>query len=86
LSDGSTWRHSLNGFDPIKDIPNGVFLTGFFSNMPTQEIMNDIFEFLNAYQLLPGIGQVYPFSQICAACEDMDAGKVNGKIIITIDD
>ena len=22
----------LNGFDPIKDIPNGVYLTGFFSN------------------------------------------------------
>ena len=26
----------LNGFDPIKDIPNGVYLTDFFSNYPTQ--------------------------------------------------
>lgn len=78
--------YSLNNFDPIKDIPNGVFLTGFYSNMPTQDIMNDIFNFLNQYQLLPGIGKVYPFSQIAKACEDMEAGKVNGKIVIILDE
>ena len=27
---------TLNDFDPIKDIPNGVYLTGFFSNYPTK--------------------------------------------------
>ncbi|MDE5993353.1 MAG: zinc-binding dehydrogenase, partial [Oscillospiraceae bacterium] len=32
--------YTLNGFDPIKDIPNGVYLTGFFSNYPAQEIMD----------------------------------------------
>ena len=78
--------YNLNGFDPIKEIPSGVFLTGFFSNMPTQKVMNDIFDFFNTYQILPGIGQVYPFSQIRVACEDMDAGRVNGKIVITLDE
>ena len=29
--------YALNGFDLIKDIPNGVYLTGFFSNYPTQQ-------------------------------------------------
>ncbi|MBR1624426.1 MAG: zinc-binding dehydrogenase, partial [Clostridia bacterium] len=28
--------YSLNDFDPIKEIPNGCYLTGFFSNFPTQ--------------------------------------------------
>lgn len=77
--------YHLKDFDPIKDIPNGVFLTGFYSNTPTQIVMDAIFDFLNRYQLYPGIGKVYPFSQIATACEDMDAGKVNGKIIITMD-
>lgn len=77
--------YSLHDFDPIKDIPNGVFLTGFYSNTPTQDAMNAIFEFLNRYQLLPGIGGTYPFSQIATACEDMDASRVNGKIVIAMD-
>ena len=34
--------YALNGFDPIKDIPNGVYLTGFFSNYPTQQVMDEI--------------------------------------------
>lgn len=37
--------YDLNHFDPIKDIPNGVYLTGFFSNYPTQKIMDGIFGF-----------------------------------------
>lgn len=77
--------YNLHDFDPIKDIPNGVFLTGFYSNTPTQNVINAIFEFLNRYQLLPGIGKKYPFSQIAIACEDMDAGRVNGKVVISID-
>jgi len=81
---GGVYR--LNTFDPIKDIPNGVFLTGFYSNKPTQDVMKAIFEFLNKYQLLPGIGKIYSFSQIAKACEDMDTGRVNGKIVVKIDE
>ena len=47
----------LNGFDPIKDIPNGVYLTGFFSNYPTQQIVDDIFAFLNEKKLVPASGR-----------------------------
>ncbi len=32
------WNH----FDPIKDIPNGVFLTGFYSNYPTTGMMQEM--------------------------------------------
>ncbi|MBR0376052.1 MAG: zinc-binding dehydrogenase, partial [Firmicutes bacterium] len=44
--------YALNGFDPIKDIPNGVYLTGFFSNYPNQRIMDEIFAFLNKEKLV----------------------------------
>ena len=72
------WDH----FDPIKDIPNGVYLTGFYSNYPTQPVMRDIFHFLDERQLKPLVGAVYDFEQIREACIALDSGKVNGKIVV----
>ena len=76
--------YALNGFDPIKDIPNGVYLTGFFSNYPTQQIMDEIFAFLNKKDLVPVCGQVYNFENIRDAVAAQDEGKVNGKIVVRI--
>lgn len=73
---------ALNGFDPIKDIPNGVFLTGFFSNTPTQSDIDSIFLFLNEHRLKPLVGKIFPFTEIARACEECDSGKVNGKIVV----
>ena len=75
------WNH----FDPIKDIPNGVCLTGFYSNYPTQPIMQDIFRFMDEHQLKPLIGATYPFENIKDACVSLDSGKVNGKIVVSVD-
>ncbi len=74
----------LNGFDPIKDIPNGVYLTGFFSNYPTQQVMDDIFAFLNEKKLVPVSGEAFCFDHIREAIEAQDTGKVNGKIVVVM--
>ncbi|MGI6009979.1 MAG: zinc-binding dehydrogenase [Ruminococcus sp.] len=74
--------YSLNDFDPIKEIPNGVYLTGFFSNYPTQQTMTDIFSFLSSRQITPDVGAVYPFEAISEALFDMDHHKVDGKIVV----
>lgn len=76
--------YEWDGFDPIKDIPNGVYLTGFFSNNPTREIIHDIFAFMNNHRLKPLIGAVYDFKNIKDACIALDSGKVNGKIVVRI--
>ena len=76
--------YALNGFDPIKDIPNGVYLTGFFSNYPTQQIMDEIFAFLREKQLTPTVGNVFDFAQIREAVAAQDEGKVNGKIVVRV--
>lgn len=76
--------YALNGFDPIKDIPNGVYLTGFFSNYPTQQIMDEIFAFLKIKNLVPACGQVYNFENIRDAVAAQDEGKVNGKIVVRV--
>ncbi|MBR2281446.1 MAG: zinc-binding dehydrogenase [Spirochaetales bacterium] len=75
------WNH----FDPIKDIPNGVCLTGFYSNYPSTRIIQDIFDFIDAHDLKPLVGAVYDFKDIRDACIALDGGKVNGKIIVRMD-
>ncbi|MDY2984772.1 MAG: zinc-binding dehydrogenase [Synergistes jonesii] len=76
--------YALNGFDPIKDIPNGVYLTGFFSNYPTQQIMDGIFAFLNEKKLAPVSGKVFDFDHIKDAIIAQDEGRVNGKIVVRL--
>lgn len=76
--------YALNGFDTIKDIPNGVYLTSFFSNYPNQETVDKIFTFIEEHKINPHIGAVYKFNDIARACEDMDNGRVNGKIVVKV--
>lgn len=76
--------YALSGFDPIKNIPNGVYLTGFYSNGPTQEIMDEIFSFLTAHRLQPCVGKCFDFSEIREACKAQDTGVANGKIVVHI--
>lgn len=74
--------YTLDGFDPIKEIPNGVYLAGFFSNYPTQKVMDDIFDFIKIHQLKPCIGETFAFQDIRSACIALDVGSVNGKIVV----
>jgi len=76
--------YALNGFDPIKDIPNGVYLTGFFSNYPTQQVIDEIFSFLNEKKLVPVNGKVFDFENIQKAMTAQDEGTVNGKIVVKV--
>jgi NADPH:quinone reductase-like Zn-dependent oxidoreductase len=76
--------YALNGFDPIKDIPNGVYLTGFFSNYPTQEIVDDMFRFFGEHKLVPVKGEVFAFEAIRDAVYAQESGTVNGKIVVKL--
>jgi NADPH:quinone reductase-like Zn-dependent oxidoreductase len=78
--------NSLNNFDPIKEIPNGVYLTGFFSNNPTQKAIDNMFQYIEEKHISPQIGRIYSFMEIAQACWDIDNGETNGKIVITMID
>lgn len=75
----------LQNFDPIKCIPNGVYLTSFFSNFPTQERIDDIFTHIQQHHLKPIIGKIFTFEQISQAHLLMGQGMANGKIVVTMD-
>ncbi len=76
--------YALDGFDPIKQIPNGVYLTGFFSNDPTQQELQNIFSLIDRQHITPEVGAVYPFVQIARALFAMDHHQVDGKIVIEL--
>ncbi len=76
--------YEWKNFDPIKDIPNGVYLTGFFSNTPTQKIIDDIFNFIREKNLTPRIGKVFDFKNLRDALIAQDSGSVNGKIVVKV--
>ncbi len=76
--------YALNGFDPIKDIPNGVYLTGFYSNNPEEKTIQEIFTFLDRHHLKPAVGAKYDFEHIKDACAAQDSGGANGKIVVYV--
>jgi NADPH:quinone reductase-like Zn-dependent oxidoreductase len=77
--------YALKGFDPIKDIPNGVYLTGFYSNYPTQEVVDQMFGFLNEKKITPICGRTYRFENIKEAVMAQESGSVDGKIVVEVD-
>ena len=74
-------EYFLNGFDPIKEIPNGVYLTGFFSNYPTQEAVDSLLAFIDEHNLKPFIGASYKFNDIKLAIKAQEKG-IDGKIVV----
>lgn len=77
--------YSITQFDPIKYIPNGVFLTGFYSNLPTYQSINNLFDLINKAQLKPLYAKVFTLDQIVEAHTLLEKGGAGGKIILKID-
>jgi NADPH:quinone reductase len=75
----------IENFDPIKDIPNGVYLCSFYSNCPTQMAMDNIFEYIKEHGLKPPIAKVFSLEQITDAHILMESNIANGKIVCLID-
>lgn len=75
-------KYYIDEFDPIKYIPNSVYLSSFFSNYPTQEIMDNIFDHIQRYNLTPPIAKVFSIDEIAQAHILMESNNANGKIVV----
>lgn len=72
-------------FDPIKTIPNNTYLTSFFSNYPTQEIIDNLFKFIVENNINPNVGCVFTdLADIGEAHKLMESNTSNGKIIFRL--
>jgi D-arabinose 1-dehydrogenase-like Zn-dependent alcohol dehydrogenase len=43
-----------------------------------------MFNFISFHNLQPHVGKVFDFEHITEACMALDGGKVNGKIVVTV--
>jgi NADPH:quinone reductase len=77
-------QFALEAFDPIKFIPNGVYLSSFFSNYPTQARIDEIFRHLAVHRMRPVIARVFRLDQIGLAHELMERNGAVGKIVVTV--
>jgi len=73
---------TIENFYPIKDIPSGVYLTGFSSNSPSQQIKDKIFAHITKYNLHPTIARTFSLEEIADAHQMMENNKANGKIVV----
>jgi NADPH:quinone reductase len=78
-------KKSFNYFEPIKDIPNGRYLCSFFSNYPTQEIIDKIIDHIKQYNLKPPISKVFTLDEIAKAHILMEENKAHGKVVVLVD-
>ena len=76
---------TVEHFDPIKYIPNGVFLTGFFSNFPTQKIIDSLFRLINEQHIKPLYAKAFHLNEIAKAHTLLEKGGAGGKIVITME-
>lgn len=73
-----------SNFDIIKTIPNGCYLTSFFSNYPTQEVVDKIFNHIEKYNIKPVISKVFSIEDVSKAHLLMESNNANGKIVILV--
>ncbi len=74
----------LRNFDPIKEIPSGVYLTGFYSNYPSQAQIDDMMRMVNDGNIHPVIAAKFTFDQIGEAHQLAEKSGHIGKIVVTV--
>ncbi|MDE5876153.1 MAG: zinc-binding dehydrogenase [Muribaculaceae bacterium] len=76
--------YGLKDFDPIKEIPSGVYLTGFYSNYPTQSQITDMMKLIEHANIHPIIARRFTLEQIADAHLLAEQRGQIGKIVVTI--
>ena len=75
-------KATLDDFYPIKDIPTGVYLTGFVSNSPNQQLIDSLFFHIKKHAIQPVIAKIFSLDQMADAHSLMENNNANGKIVV----
>lgn len=78
--------YGLKNFDPIKEVPTGVYLTGFYSNNPTQCQIDGMMALIEKGRIRPVIAECFPFNKISDAHLLAEERGQIGKIVVTVSD
>ncbi len=76
--------YGLRNFDPIKHIPSGVYLTGFYSNHPTKQQIDGMFELIENHDIHPVIASTFTLDTIGEAHKLAESRSQIGKIVVNV--
>lgn len=76
--------YGLKHFDPIKDIPSGVYLTGFYSNNPTAQQIENMMSLIEKGDIHPIIAEKFTLENISDAHLLAEQRSQIGKIVVTV--
>ncbi|MFK4341062.1 MULTISPECIES: zinc-binding alcohol dehydrogenase family protein [unclassified Paenibacillus] len=77
---GSQWQ--INNFEPLVDIPTGVYFTAFTSEFVKENLLIDLFNYIKKNKIKPPIAKVFTLDQIHEAHLLMESNSANGKIVV----
>jgi len=75
-------KATMDNFYPVKDIPSGVYLTGFVSNFPNQQLIDSLFSHIKKHAIQPVIAKTFSLDELAAAHNLMETNEANGKIVV----
>lgn len=75
---------SLKDFDPIKETPSGVYLTGFYSNSPTQGQIYAMMRLIGESGIHPVVAAKFRLEEIAQAHILAEKRGLTGKIVVTV--
>ncbi len=76
--------YGLKDFDPIKEIPSGVYLTGFYSNYPRQQEIDSMMSLIRRAGIRPVIAATFGLADIAAAHTLAEERGQTGKIVVEV--
>jgi NADPH:quinone reductase and related Zn-dependent oxidoreductases len=75
---------SIDQFDPIMDIPNDRYLTGFSSAEVSGKAVQQLFDFIDKYQVNVTPNKIFDLAHTREAHEYLESGHSLGKVIVRI--
>lgn len=76
--------YGLDKFDPIKEIPSGIYLTGFYSNSPTKADVDGMMKLIADAKIKPVIAAEFKFEEIAEAHTLAEKRGLAGKIVVMV--
>ncbi|WP_424348668.1 zinc-binding dehydrogenase [Latilactobacillus sp. 5-91] len=79
---GGVW--TIDALDPIIDIPNNRYLTGFYSGDVSSSKMQEMLAFIEKYHIDVTPARVFNLAQIQAAHQYLQSQHSFGKVVVTL--
>lgn len=76
---------TVDHFDPIMDIPNNRYLTGFYSGVVSGSLIQDLLHFIETYHVDVHPTKIFDLAHTKAAHQYLESGHSIGKVIVRID-